>query len=165
MKQLDRWSPVHDAVWIGVMAARAGPSDDTPGNGPDPTERTVVTPPRLLVVEDDWFIGQDIEATASDAGYRVVGIVRSAEAAVAAAATHVPDLVLMDIRLAGTRDGIDAAIEIRRRLDIPSLFVSAHRNAGVQARAAAARPAGWLPKPFSGSQLLRAIEHALATRN
>ncbi|MEX0758129.1 MAG: response regulator [Tistlia sp.] len=116
---------------------------------------------RLLIVEDDWFIGQEIEAAALAANYAVVGIATSAEAAVQAALDQVPDLVLMDIRLAGTRDGVEAALEIRERADIPCLFVSAHRDEEVRGRAQAARPAGWLSKPFSDSQLLSAIRQAL----
>ncbi len=130
----------------------------------DAAEDAAASPARLLVVEDDWFIGMEIESVAQGAHYEVVEIVTTAEEAVEAALAHRPELVLMDIRLAGARDGVDAALEIRRRAGIACLFVSAHGDAAVRARAEAARPAGWLAKPFSDSQLLGAIRDALATR-
>jgi len=115
----------------------------------------------LLIVEDDWLIAAEIEASVQAAGFRVAGTAVSADEAIALAERHRPDLVLMDIRLLGPRDGIDAAIEIRQRLDIPSLFVSAHQNdPGTGARARAARPLGWVAKPFSARQLVEAVENA-----
>ncbi len=118
-------------------------------------------PASLLIVEDDWFIAMDIRNVVAAAGYRVPEIATTADEAVAAAVAGRPDLVLMDIRLVGARDGIDAALTIRERLDIPCLMVSAHQDARLQARVAAARPRGWLMKPFSDQQLLAAINAAL----
>jgi CheY-like chemotaxis protein len=139
----------------------SGRLDAAPGTGR--VASVPATGARLLIVEDDWFIGIEIESVSEGAGYEVVDIVTTAEEAIEAALAHRPELVLMDIRLAGPRDGVEAAIEIRQRADIPSLFVSAHQDAGVRARAEAARPAGWLSKPFSDSQLLGAIRDALAS--
>lgn len=134
---------------------RTGPAGRDPAAGP----RT--TGGRLLIVEDDWFIALEIEAVALAAGYEIVGMAASADEAVELALAGGPDLVLMDIRLAGPRDGIDAALELRERADIPSLFVSAHNDPGVQAKAAPARPAGWLSKPFTEPQLAEAIARAM----
>jgi two-component system, response regulator PdtaR len=117
---------------------------------------------RLLIVEDEWFISLSIEDTVKEAGYEVVDVVASAEEAVAAALAHQPDLVLMDIRLVGPRDGIDAALEIYRRLGTRSVFVSAHVDGHTRERASAAAPAGWLSKPFAPAELLQAIRQALA---
>jgi CheY-like chemotaxis protein len=119
---------------------------------------------RLLVVEDDPFICMEIEAIAEDAGHVVVGVAGRADEAVARALATLPDLVLMDIRLIGARDGIEAALEIRARAGIPSLFVSANTDRATVARAEPARPAGWVPKPFTRQQLLAAIAAALAHR-
>ena len=85
----------------------------------------------------------------------------TAEQAVTLATQYRPDLVLMDIRLRGGSDGIDAAIEIHRTIGIRCLFCSAHTDPGTIERAQAATPAGWLAKPFSGPQLLEAIAVAL----
>ena len=69
--------------------------------------------------------------------------------------------MLMDIRLAENSDGVAAAIEIRQRFEIPSLFVSAHGDPISRNRAAAARPLGFIEKPFSPESLSVAIESAL----
>lgn len=149
--------PAHGLLPVGGDGGSlAGPGADRLAGGPSLSAR-------LLIVEDDWFIGIEIESVAQGAGYEIVDIVTTAEDAVEAALAHRPELVLMDIRLGGVRDGVEAAIEIRQRADIPSLFVSAHQDAAVRARAEAARPAGWLSKPFSESQLLGAIRDALAS--
>jgi two-component system, response regulator PdtaR len=86
----------------------------------------------------------------------------SAEEAVELTERHRPDLVLMDIRLRGARNGVEAAREIRQRFDIPCLFATAHSEEGVRADAEAAAPAGWLAKPFSDRQLVAAVKAALA---
>ena len=91
----------------------------------------------------------------------MAGVATAADEAVLLGEVRRPDVVLMDIRLRGPRDGIDAATEIRRRFDIRSLFVSAHTDPATMARAQAADPVGWLPKPFSGHQLAAALEAAL----
>lgn len=115
---------------------------------------------RILVVEDDWFIGMEIETVLRQAGYEVVSVAASASEAVEAALEHAPDIALMDIRLAGERDGIDAAIELRERCDVGSIFVSAHQDESARRGAERARPAGWIGKPFSHAQLLAAIAAA-----
>ena len=118
-------------------------------------------PAAILIVEDDFFIATDIQHLVTAAGYRVTEIATTADDAVAAAVAGRPDLVLMDIRLVGPRDGIDAALAIRERVDIPCLMVSAHQDAQLRTRVGPARPRGWLMKPFSGQQLLAAIGTAL----
>lgn len=118
-------------------------------------------PPRILIVEDEWFIAIESEAVLRDSGFDVVGIAVSADEAVALAAEHEPDLILMDIRLRGARDGVDAALEIRERFDIACLFATAHSEPRVRDSAQAACPAGWLTKPFSDQQLLAAVRAAL----
>lgn len=117
--------------------------------------------PRLLVVEDEFLVGMELEDGLAEAGYEVAGVASSAEEAVMLAERERPLLVVMDIRLAGDRDGVDAAIEIRRRLDIPSLFASAHADSATLARAEAAAPLGWVVKPYRVSTIVEAVAHAL----
>lgn len=137
---------------------RAVPVWSPSGNaGPTPS----VEPARLLLVEDEWLVSSEMEAALEDEGYVVVGVAVSAQEAVALAERHRPDLVLMDVRLTSGGDGVDAAIEIFRRLGIRSIFVSANRDPATQARAKAAHPFGWVPKPFSSAQLLEAVGEAL----
>lgn len=119
---------------------------------------------RLLVVEDDWLISLQLEQQLTAAGFEVVGTAADAAAAVALAERERPDLVLMDIRLRGPVDGVEAAREIADRFGVRSLFVSAHTDAGTLARTRAARPLGWLPKPFTEAELLQAVRAALGMK-
>lgn len=115
----------------------------------------------ILLVEDDFLVGMEVEAGLEDAGFEVAGIAPTAEEAVELASARRPALVVMDIRLASDRDGIDAALEIFRTLGIRSLFASAHVDSQVRARAEPARPLGWVPKPYRVETLLAAVREAL----
>lgn len=112
-------------------------------------------------VEDDWFAAMDMQAALQDAGYDVFEIVTSATEAIEAAGNCKPDLILMDVRLVGHRDGVDAALEIRQRFDIQCLFVTAYVDPALRSRAEAARPLGWLTKPIAGESLVAAVGEAL----
>src|SRR5687767_15691222 len=110
--------------------------------------------PCILLVEDDFLVSMEMETGLEEAGYEVAGIAATAEDAVALAAERRPALVVMDIRLAGDRDGVDAALEIYRTLGIRSIFASAHGDARIRARAEPARPLGWVAKPYRVETLL-----------
>lgn len=116
---------------------------------------------RILIVEDEYFIAIEIDRWLSEAGHEVSGIVGSANDALAAALDQHPDLVLMDVRLAGNRDGIAAAHDIFLQTGIRCLFASAHFDPATQNRAAAAEPLGWLPKPYSKLEFLAALDAAI----
>src|SRR6266436_5946996 len=73
---------------------------------------------RILVVEDDFLVAAEIEIALSDAGFDVAGVATSADEAVELAQSQRPALVVMDVRLAGERDGMHAAVEIFRKLGI-----------------------------------------------
>lgn len=118
--------------------------------------------PRLLVVEDDYFAAIELEAGLLEAGFAVVGIANTADQAVRLAAAERPLLVLMDIRLAGLRDGIDAALEIFAAHGIRCVFTTAHHDAGTRTRAQRAAPLGWLPKPYTLNSLLAMVRFAVA---
>ncbi|MGK7871059.1 response regulator [Falsiroseomonas sp. E2-1-a20] len=118
---------------------------------------------RVLIVEDEYFVALDIEDALSSVGFTVVGIATTAEEATRMAEAERPDVVLMDIRLAGPRDGIEAAAEIRNRLGIRSLFATAHSDGATRARGdEAASPLGWLTKPYTGSEVVLAVTKAIA---
>jgi two-component system, response regulator PdtaR len=112
---------------------------------------------RIVVVEDDVFIRLDLTTHLHAAGHTIVGTADSAVAAVRVVERERPDLVLMDVRLIGDRDGIEAATEIWQRFGIRSLFVSANLDAAARAKASAANPVGFLEKPFTPSGLLAAV--------
>lgn len=117
---------------------------------------------RVLIVEDEYFVALDAEDALSAAGFTVVGVATTAEEAAKMAAAGRPDIVLMDIRLAGSRDGIDAAAEIRSRLGIPSLFATAHSDAATRSRGdTAASPLGWLSKPYTHREITAAVAAAI----
>jgi two-component system, response regulator PdtaR len=116
---------------------------------------------KILIVDDELWAALDMEWVVQTLGHEVVGPVATADKAIEVAGTMRPNLVLMDIRLANNGDGVAAAIEIRERFDIPSLFVSAHSDPITRHRAAAARPLGFIEKPFTPESLARTIEVAL----
>lgn len=118
---------------------------------------------RILIVDDDWLISLHLEQLLITAGYEVVGIATDAATAITLAERERPDLVLMDIRLQGPVDGVEAAREIIDRFAIQSLFISAHTDQGTVTRALTARPRGWLPKPFTEAELLEAVGAAWST--
>jgi DNA-binding response OmpR family regulator len=128
-------------------------ADRTPAEGPKLGNR-------ILIVEDEYFVALTIEDALADAGYEVLGVEASGEAAILHALEARPDLVLMDIRLAGKLDGIDAALELKRH-GLRVLFASAHSDDATRARGEEARPLGWLTKPFSGQELVAAVCCAL----
>lgn len=121
--------------------------------------------PSVLIVEDNWLVSLELEAALIDAGYRVPAIAVSAEEALSACEMLKPDLILMDIRLLGERDGVDAALEARRRFDIPSVFLTAHDDPHIQKRAADARPLAWLSKPMTPDHVIACLATLLAPRH
>jgi two-component system sensor histidine kinase/response regulator len=120
-----------------------------------------MTPARILVVEDDRVVARDIEQQLLGMGLTVVGVAARADDAVALAREHRPGLVLMDVRLEGGSDGIDAAARIRAEFRIPVIFLTAYADEETLRRASLAEPYGYLVKPFEDSQLRTAIELAL----
>jgi CheY-like chemotaxis protein len=124
--------------------------------------RKAVRPARVLIVEDEYFVALEAEQCLEDAGFTVVGVADTAELAVALALSERPEIVVMDIRLSGTRDGVDAAIELRSLLDIPCVFATAHADAGTRRRAEKARAFAWLQKPYSSGALIDVLNRALS---
>jgi PAS domain S-box-containing protein len=116
---------------------------------------------RLLVVEDERIVARDLANTLTDLGYTVVGSVATGEEAVQQACEHRPNLVLMDIRLAGAMDGVQAAEKIRSERDIPVIYLTAHSDDETLRRARRTGPFGYLIKPFKAPELRCVIEIAL----
>jgi PAS domain S-box-containing protein len=116
---------------------------------------------RILIVEDEAIVAMDIRAQLSSMGYETVGTASTGENAVALARTLRPDLVLMDINLAGAMDGVAAAQVIRTDLVLPVVFLTAFSSDAVLARAKLTDPSGFILKPFSEPELRTVIEMAL----
>jgi len=117
---------------------------------------------RILIVEDELIVAADLrERLQRMGGYQVVGMATESGSAVALAEALRPDLVLMDIRLAGGTDGIAAAQEIGQRFHLPCIFLSAYSEEATLERARLAEPFGYLLKPFADRELRANIEMAL----
>jgi PAS domain S-box-containing protein len=120
-----------------------------------------MTPARILIVEDDRIVARDIEQQLLRLGYLVTGITARGDAAPGLAASTRADLVLMDVRVQGPVDGIDAARQIRAALQIPVVFLTAYADEDTLRRASAAEPFGYVLKPFEDSQLHTVIGMSL----
>jgi DNA-binding NarL/FixJ family response regulator len=147
----------------GHFSSQSGPDR----NSPPPTEearrmKDKQRPPRILLVEDDFLIAMQTEIALTTAGFEVVGPATTAEEAVALAGEAQPTLAVMDIRLASTRDGIDAARQIYQDFAIRCIFATAHDDAHTRGRAEPYAPLGWLPKPYTMASLVAVVAGAVA---
>jgi CheY-like chemotaxis protein len=117
---------------------------------------------RVLIVEDEILVAMDKNDRLTDLGYEVCGTAATAEEAVAFARETCPDLVLMDLNLAGPQDGVQAAAEIRT-LDptVGIVFMTAYADPVNHARVAALDPDGIVIKPYTDADFARTVEHAL----
>ena len=116
---------------------------------------------RILIVEDEAIIAMEIELSLIKLGYQVVAIVDTGEVAIARAKILKPDIILMDIRLKGDIDGINAASQIRSESDIPIIFLTAHAEDDKLERAKLILPFGYLLKPIQDRDLKVTIDMAL----
>jgi CheY-like chemotaxis protein len=117
---------------------------------------------QVLVVEDESLIAEDLALTVQEIGAAVVGIAASAEEAVRLAAQHRPDVVLMDIRLRGVDDGVDAAKAIRAMINPAIIFCTGNGDSTTRQRIRAFGNAQLLLKPVNSDELIQAIGQALS---
>ena len=120
-----------------------------------------MTDTKILVVEDEVIVARNIEKRLISAGYKVAGIASSAEEAIELVASLKPDLVLMDIKLKGKMDGIDAAKAIRNSYRLPIIYLTSYADEETFQRAKITDPFGYLIKPFELKELNRSVEMAL----
>ncbi len=130
--------------------------DDAAGADKRPAPRE-----RILVVEDDFLVAMQMESALVEAGFEVAGIAASGEDAIELAVTERPRLAVMDIRLAGDRDGIDTALQLFVDQGIRCIFATAHHDEQSRRRAAPAVPLGWLPKPYTMASLVGMVRSAV----
>jgi PAS domain S-box-containing protein len=116
---------------------------------------------RLLVVEDESVVTLELVQRLNGMGYSVAGSTDSGAESVRMAEELRPDLVLMDIKLHGKMDGIEAAGEIRKRFEIPVIFLTAYTDRETIERAKAGAPFGYLHKPFEDREIYTTIEMAM----
>jgi PAS domain S-box-containing protein len=116
---------------------------------------------RILIVEDEAIVAKDIADILTGMAYEVAGTTPAGEEAVELAGRLKPDLVLMDVKLRGEMDGVQAAGQIQSRFDIPVVYLTAHADNATLNRAAITEPFGYVLKPFGERELHVAIEIAL----
>ena len=116
---------------------------------------------RILIVEDERIIAYDIEFMLRDLGYKVVKVVSTGEDAVTQALLLKPDLILMDIKLKGDKDGIETAQRIRENLNVPIIFVSAYSDEATMKKLLYQSFDSYIAKPFGINQLSQKINMIL----
>lgn len=115
---------------------------------------------RALIIEDEALIAEELSERLSRLGFTVIATVTSGEEGFEIATRQQPDLVLMDIRLSGRKDGVQAAREIRRQVDVPIVFLTAHSDRLTVDRVKRTDHDGFILKPFR-KELQSTIEGAL----
>ena len=103
---------------------------------------------KILIVEDEKIIARDIQSRLEILGYLGTDVVSSGEEAISKSAETRPDLVLMDIKLKGAMDGIEAASHISGQLNIPVVYLTAHSERETLKRAKTTVPYGYILKPL-----------------
>jgi len=119
-------------------------------------------PIRILIVEDNVIIADDMQSMLEEIGYEIVDNVIVYEQAEEVLKTQQVDLVLIDIILASDRTGIDLGKHIREKYDIPFIFVTSNSDRATVESAKTVKPNGYLVKPFEQQDLYTSIEIALA---
>jgi len=115
----------------------------------------------IMVVEDERVVANDLEETLIRLGYEVAATTGSGEECLRLAPSGKPDLVLMDIRIKGSLDGIETTARLKAQLDVPVIYLTAYADDETLARARRTEAHGYLLKPFRASELKSAIEIAL----
>lgn len=116
---------------------------------------------KILIVEDEGIVSSDIKQTLLKLNYNVVGIARTGEEAVSKALELQPNLILMDIMLAGKIGGIEASQKIQNLLDIPVIYLTAYADENTISKAKLTNPYGYILKPYDDKTLYFTIEMAL----
>lgn len=117
--------------------------------------------PRALIIEDESLIAEELSDRLSRLGFSVIAAVDSAEQGIAIATRERPDLVLMDIRLKGEKDGVQAAEEIRQQVDVPIVYVTAYSDRLTVDRVKASEHDGYILKPFHARELQSTVDVAM----
>lgn len=123
--------------------------------------RRMMSKAEILIVEDETIIGMDVKATLENFNYNVPKIICKGEDAIEYVQRNPPDLVLMDIVLAGELDGIDAAKHINHKYNLPTVFLTAQTHLEILKKAYDCHPYGYVLKPINDLDLVYTIDTAL----
>src|SRR4030043_1362830 len=102
----------------------------------------MVNPVRILLVEDERIVAEDVRRNLESMGYRLTGVVSAGKDAIEMVQKVRPDLVLMDIVLRGELNGIETAERIRSLVDVPVVYLTAYADDGTLEKAKATEPFG-----------------------
>ncbi len=116
---------------------------------------------KILIVEDERVVAMALEDTLISLGHSVCGLVSSGDQALKVAASASPDLVMMDIKIKGSIDGIETAKKLRDSYGIPVIFLTAYADQEILERAKLTEPLGYILKPFKSQELRSVVEVAL----
>src|SRR5579863_9131197 len=117
--------------------------------------------PRALIVEDELLISEELRDRLSRLGFVVIAAVDTAQQAITIGIRERPDLVLMDIRLKGEKDGVQATKEIHQQVDLPIVYLTAYSDRLSVDRARGTEYDGFVLKPFRAGELQSTIEIAM----
>jgi len=115
----------------------------------------------VLVIEDEAIVSKDIQHSLKKLGYNVVGSASTGEKAIELALELKPDIVLMDIMLKGQMTGIEAAEEIKSRMNVPVIYLTAYADENTLSKAKVTEPYGYIIKPFKEIDIHTSIEMAI----
>jgi DNA-binding LytR/AlgR family response regulator len=117
---------------------------------------------KILIVEDELVIAEDLKEILEELGYQVCGLAISSREALALIEEKSPDLVLLDIQLKGGKDGIELAAEINANFRLPFIMLTSHADIHTINRVKEVNPYGYLVKPFNEKEIFVGIELAMA---
>ncbi len=115
----------------------------------------------ILIVEDEAIVAEDLASQLRRLGYAIAGITALGEEALTLTRERRPRLVLMDIELAGTMDGVEAAERLRQECGVPVIYVTASTDRATLERAKVTEPFGFILKPFEDQDVASKIAMAL----
>jgi DNA-binding LytR/AlgR family response regulator len=115
----------------------------------------------IFIVEDESIVAKDIQNSLTKLGYNVVGTANNGKDAIEKITELLPDLILMDIMIKGTMNGIEVTEKIREKMNVPVIFLTAYADEGTLSRAKITEPYGYILKPFKEIDLHSTIEMAV----
>lgn len=125
----------------------------------------MTNPIKILIVEDEIIIAEDMHQLLLSLGYEVIGIAHKYSVAVDLLERVKPDIILLDITLGGAKTGIDLAHHINTKHKIPFVFLTSHADAATVKKAKEVRPRAYLVKPFNKEDIYTTLEVALTLTN
>ena len=116
---------------------------------------------RVLIVEDEPILALELKEDLKDLGFAVADVVSDGDMVLRSFLTHRPDVILMDIKLHGFRDGIDSASQIRGFYQTPVIFISSYPEEEVASRLPRTSPYAYIQKPYNLERLKEVLMSAL----